>query len=182
MAKMNRCSGNCLKLSDVHMTKCDGEDKCEPGWGDCDNDIANGCETPLNSTVEHCGVCGHSCTEVETNAYNVACIESACVIISCNPPFGNCDDNVAGCETTLNNTLEHCGACGNQCRNKHICSNSVCCLDNDIDTTSLPSKCCTTGAHIWTKTIIHGWGDYEYIYRCTSKNLDYFFSPWERLD
>jgi len=34
----------------------------------------------------------------------------------CAAGLGNCDNNAAnGCETTLANTLAHCGACGTSC-------------------------------------------------------------------
>ncbi len=33
---------------------------CQPGWGDCNNNTSDGCETHLNST-SNCGSCGHSC-------------------------------------------------------------------------------------------------------------------------
>jgi hypothetical protein len=33
---------------------------CEPGWGDCNNNMGDGCETPLN-TDNNCGACGNSC-------------------------------------------------------------------------------------------------------------------------
>ncbi len=34
---------------------------CEPGFGDCDGDAANGCEADL-SRPEHCGACGTACS------------------------------------------------------------------------------------------------------------------------
>jgi len=33
---------------------------CQAGWGDCNNNPSDGCETHLNST-SNCGSCGHSC-------------------------------------------------------------------------------------------------------------------------
>ncbi|MDQ3693404.1 MAG: hypothetical protein M3464_07235, partial [Chloroflexota bacterium] len=33
---------------------------CAPGWADCDDDLANGCETSLGG-VENCGRCGRRC-------------------------------------------------------------------------------------------------------------------------
>ncbi len=35
--------------------------ECEPGWGDCDGEAANGCETALN-TDGNCGACGVTCS------------------------------------------------------------------------------------------------------------------------
>ncbi|MCC6216516.1 MAG: DNRLRE domain-containing protein [Polyangiaceae bacterium] len=34
---------------------------CNPGAGDCDGDVSNGCETHLLATLAHCGACGHEC-------------------------------------------------------------------------------------------------------------------------
>ena len=33
---------------------------CQGGWGDCNNNASDGCETHLNTT-SNCGSCGHSC-------------------------------------------------------------------------------------------------------------------------
>jgi hypothetical protein len=33
---------------------------CQAGWGDCNNNTSDGCETHLDST-SNCGSCGHSC-------------------------------------------------------------------------------------------------------------------------
>ncbi|HEX4517740.1 MAG TPA: hypothetical protein VH054_29555 [Polyangiaceae bacterium] len=33
---------------------------CQAGWGDCNNNTTDGCETHLDST-SNCGSCGHSC-------------------------------------------------------------------------------------------------------------------------
>ena len=34
---------------------------CDTDWGDCDADMANGCETSLLNTNAHCGACGNPC-------------------------------------------------------------------------------------------------------------------------
>ena len=47
------CVGNQLCTNGV----CGG---CQPGYGDCNNNPSDGCETHLNST-SNCGSCGHSC-------------------------------------------------------------------------------------------------------------------------
>lgn len=38
-----------------------GVDLCNPGFGNCDNDPMNGCETNTESTNAHCGACGNAC-------------------------------------------------------------------------------------------------------------------------
>lgn len=45
-----------------HVVSCqDGECRCETGFGMCDDDPDNGCDTNLNTAPEHCGECGHGC-------------------------------------------------------------------------------------------------------------------------
>ncbi|AKU94963.1 hypothetical protein AKJ09_01627 [Labilithrix luteola] len=52
---------------------------CAPGWGDCDLDPSNGCETDLASTDAHCGACGNRC---DTQA-GQPCIEGQCAMTEC---------------------------------------------------------------------------------------------------
>lgn len=82
--------------------------QCKPGFGDCDNDLTNGCETVLN-TVFNCSSCNDRCKSVETCAAGV-CTEAICKINT-----GDCDgDLVNGCETPLN-TDTNCRYCGVPC-------------------------------------------------------------------
>jgi hypothetical protein len=86
---------------------------CAAGFGNCDNDPANGCEANLNSTVSACGACGRACNLPNATA---ACASGACVVAQCNAGFGDCDGNPAnGCETSLAGSVSHCGRCGNAC-------------------------------------------------------------------
>src|SRR5258706_12609267 len=36
-------------------------DKCNPGFADCNNNIADGCEANLNNDPKNCSKCGMSC-------------------------------------------------------------------------------------------------------------------------
>ncbi len=38
-----------------------GVASCATGFGDCDGNAANGCETDLRTTAAHCGACGAPC-------------------------------------------------------------------------------------------------------------------------
>jgi hypothetical protein len=49
---------------------------CSSGWGDCDGNLGNGCETSL-ATTSHCGSCGRVCTAGQS------CVSGACVTVSC---------------------------------------------------------------------------------------------------
>jgi hypothetical protein len=46
---------------------------CSPGWGDCDNNAANGCETNITNNSQNCGSCGNKC------ASNELCTNGKCV-------------------------------------------------------------------------------------------------------
>jgi len=85
---------------------------CRTGFGDCDNNSANGCETPLD-TVAHCGACGTTCAAANATQ---ACVNGACAIGRCNEGFADCDNSPAnGCEADLRTSAASCGRCGNAC-------------------------------------------------------------------
>ncbi|MBL8685465.1 MAG: hypothetical protein JNK05_40190 [Myxococcales bacterium] len=100
---------------------------CTTGFGNCDGNMTNGCETPLNSTT-HCGMCSRACSVANGVA---TCASGTCQVASCNGGFGNCDGNPAnGCETNTTNTPAHCSNCGNGCPSRAnastTCSSSTC--------------------------------------------------------
>jgi hypothetical protein len=89
---------------------------CKAGYGNCDGDDDNGCETDLN-TIWHCGECGKECSAT-TNA-TPGCKGLKCGVGVCTGSFGDCDgkpDN--GCEQSLN-TPDHCGKCDGKCDPAH---------------------------------------------------------------
>jgi formylglycine-generating enzyme required for sulfatase activity len=49
---------------------------CSSGYGDCDGDVSNGCETNT-TTSSHCGVCGIACTGDQV------CSNNTCIAPSC---------------------------------------------------------------------------------------------------
>ncbi|HKU41732.1 MAG TPA: hypothetical protein VJR89_26425 [Polyangiales bacterium] len=50
---------------------------CSSGWGDCDTDTKNGCETALN-TVGNCGMCGRICP---ANGGTAVCSSGVCTTV-----------------------------------------------------------------------------------------------------
>jgi hypothetical protein len=54
---------------------------CPAGWGDCNHDSSDGCETDLTSTAAHCGACDHDCL-------GAACVASMCEVIHVADPLG----------------------------------------------------------------------------------------------
>lgn len=68
---------------------------CDPGFGNCDDDWADGCETALDSASD-CGGCGVPCV-AGPNA-SASCSGGTCQR-SCTSPWANCDDDWDnGCE------------------------------------------------------------------------------------
>jgi len=127
-----QCGSSCV-LTDTDPLHCGGCDRacpsapnalascasgtcalaCASGWGDCDESMANGCETGTASDVASCGACGTACP-VGPNAI-ATCMSGSCGL-RCNAGFADCNGVAAdGCEAALASDAEHCGACANAC-------------------------------------------------------------------
>jgi sugar lactone lactonase YvrE len=123
---------------------------CAPGYSNCDNDAANGCETagscgcdaqhadcdhnPANGcetaidTPQNCGGCGVLCPTPPNGV--AACVNGACTLGACMAGWANCDGNAAnGCETQLG-TTQNCGGCGGACPPPATCTGFVCQLSS----------------------------------------------------
>ncbi len=86
---------------------------CNVGFGDCDGDPTNGCETNLLTTTNHCGLCGNQCVVANGTA---ACVAGACIISACTPTFANCNNFYGdGCEVGTVSDVNNCGVCRNVC-------------------------------------------------------------------
>jgi hypothetical protein len=82
---------------------------CNPGFGDCDGQLNDGCEQNILGDAQNCGACGHVCS---LDHANTACVNDSCVIASCEKGFADCDANPAdGCEVDIVNDPKHCGGC-----------------------------------------------------------------------
>lgn len=69
---------------------------CSQGFGDCDDDLSNGCEDPLD-TDQNCGTCGRSCGAVPNGTST--CSERVCVVSTCDEGWFDLDgDSANGCE------------------------------------------------------------------------------------
>jgi hypothetical protein len=121
-----RCGNACPAVPNAVPTCTAGACSftCMPGFGNCDGNAANGCETNLNTTANNCGSCGRVCNLPNATA---ACMAGTCTIATCNRNFGNCDGNPAnGCELPLAADRNNCGACGNRCSAMAICFDGAC--------------------------------------------------------
>ena len=73
---------------------------CAGGYGDCDGNAANGCETSVTSSDANCGTCGHACGS------GYFCQAGICENAACAPPpsaIGTCS-GVAFTETWAGGT------------------------------------------------------------------------------
>ncbi len=131
-------------------------DGCGDGFGDCDGDYENGCETNIWTDKTSCGGCGAAglaCDDVFPNATG-ECVDGACQIDDCLGNFRDCTAEL-GCETNINSSDLHCGACGTRCQDvggSNVCTSGSCVLTCDSTHAScdmmVPNGCetATTGA------------------------------------
>jgi hypothetical protein len=71
---------------------------CPPGNADCDNDAINGCETKLDSDVNHCGSCGFRC-DINYPHAGPVCDQGNCGM-TCDEGWLDCNGSrTDGCET-----------------------------------------------------------------------------------
>jgi hypothetical protein len=102
---------------------------CSAGYGDCDGDPDNGCETPLGATLEHCGACSQSCASLHVQTD--VCQGGAC-IGACEPGYRSCgvDARDDSCEVHIDSDVNHCGQCGRVCSARNVaalaCSGGLC--------------------------------------------------------
>ena len=90
---------------------------CAAGFGNCDANLGNGCETPTTNNVNACGACGVVCS-VQNGA--PACLGQTCAVQGCTAPYQDCDGQYGdGCEANLQTGLTTCGSCNTACTNAH---------------------------------------------------------------
>jgi hypothetical protein len=94
---------------------------CNAGYGNCDSNPANGCETNITTSPNNCGACGNVCSFPNAVA---GCTSGVCFMVSCNAGYVNCG-GVIGCVNTSNDS-KNCGACGHVCAGGQSCTSGVC--------------------------------------------------------
>lgn len=81
---------------------------CNDGYGNCDGDVADGCETNTNGDVNHCGLCGNVCPAVENGT--AGCSLGVCGVATCNVGYhksGNaCVPDVEICGNGVDDDLD----------------------------------------------------------------------------
>jgi hypothetical protein len=129
---------------------------CDDLFGDCDLEVATGCEADLADDDDNCGECGKKC--IFPFAQSV-CLEGSCVIVKCTPGYDDCDEVVAsGCEVELNSDALNCGECGLACITTNpavvgACVDELCipkpCPAGTSDIDGNPQNGCEAEAIVW---------------------------------
>ncbi len=102
---------------------------CDTGWGDCNGDSKDGCETNLHVDPANCTMCGMGCSLPNANTL----CSDGCYISSCTFGYDDCNvDPTDGCEAQVLTDVANCGACGATCNGlpnaKATCTDGNCVL------------------------------------------------------
>ena len=127
-ANCGRCAQACPAPANV-MTTCNNgvcaSMGCLPGFGDCNNNMGDGCEAKFGSDPKNCGSCGANCGGYP-NAVP-GCVNGMCAVGACNAGFADCDKNIPnGCEVNINTDAANCGACAKACVQGQSCVAGMC--------------------------------------------------------
>src|SRR5262249_12824121 len=110
---VNNCGacGRACSGSNVLTKSCTGglcNSSCNAPFANCTQPAAgamppytadDGCETNLNTNVNHCGACGTDCTTTVKNGAPACNGAGSCTYTSCNGGFYDCNANKTdGCE------------------------------------------------------------------------------------
>jgi hypothetical protein len=86
---------------------------CATGFADCNGVEADGCETNLTTSADHCGACGVACKLPNATS---TCVSGSCAIAECAQGFRDCNATPAdGCEVDVARDPKNCSACNQVC-------------------------------------------------------------------
>lgn len=159
---VSTCSSNHVPTPKCTAAVCDGQ--CEAGWTDCNTDkLGDGCEVNTSTDVDHCGACGDPCSS--NHLESQSCVDGECEG-TCAATFDDCNDDMRtdGCETSLQTSPQHCGACNSPCDSDEVCvagtcdvcNNAVLWLKDDITADSAAVEAALTSAGLVVTTINNG--------------------------
>lgn len=112
---------------------------CDTGYGDCNQDVADGCEADLSQPTT-CGGCGGACPPASP-----VCVASGATY-ACSNGCGPASPMRCG-DTCVNplTSIKHCGGCGNECPPvadaTATCTNGVCGFECKAPRKACNGKC-----------------------------------------
>ena len=167
----------CVNFTALHMVGCKA---CAEGWGNCDGDWTNGCETNLVDSLGHCGQCGNDCEASVAHAFGKSCDNGVCNYVGCLDNYGDCNaDRRDGCETgALKTDVNHCGSCTNVCKYGN-CEDGTCCWSEQKNV-GITGVCCSGFKKWHYKPSSTCWGSDEY--RCAESIPSSFSWCWSEVN
>jgi cysteine-rich repeat protein len=116
------CGGGCSACNATNGTPSCADGKCaiscDPGFGDCDGDAANGCEVDLLQDPKSCGACAAACPTGES------CVEGSCAPV--------CGDGViAGSEACDDGNANNLDGCDAGCRYEAVVRMTTLSIEGD---------------------------------------------------
>ena len=128
----DHCGGCGMACAPAHaQPRCSGgacvPGDCAPGWGNCNMDPKDGCESNLRLDVANCGACASVCTA----PHGTPACSGSCYVGRCDYGFEDCNvSSKDGCEISLLTDANNCGGCGQPCpfvaRGKASCAAGLC--------------------------------------------------------
>lgn len=136
------CQSYCLPFDIMHIRSCpeSGGLDCQPGYGNCDSNVSNGCEEKLFNNDAHCGKCGNACNTDEL----IFCDYDTCKFNNFCGSLATCDIHGEKQCIDINTDVNHCGSCGFSCPAGQACYDGNC-LQKCVLDTSCPSGRCVDG-------------------------------------
>jgi hypothetical protein len=127
-ATIAHCGGCNLPCANSHGSTLCSAGACVPscgdGWGDCNGNPRDGCETDLTRTVAHCGGCNQPCL----NPNGTTRCEAGACQPTCAPGYFDCNGNPRdGCEANLSQVTT-CNSCQTDanCPPGFYCNQGLC--------------------------------------------------------
>ncbi len=118
---------NCTELDHIANPGCENSVctfTCAEGFGDCDEQTDNGCETDIlnSSNGLNCGGCGDNFKCDIPNMVSASCVAGTCKY-ECADGYILCGDQCVKLDEDMNN----CGWCGNACdESQEVCNAGFC--------------------------------------------------------
>lgn len=92
-------SGICARPNTECSNKGGWDCHCAPDFGECDENVGNGCEGPFFSNTAHCGECNNDCNSLPHIVPGSAVCSGGTCGFECQLGFEDCDgDPSDGCE------------------------------------------------------------------------------------
>jgi hypothetical protein len=177
---VNNC-GDCHVVCDTSggSTSCVGgvcKPGCNQGYGDCDGNPVNGCETNVLTDANNCGGCGASFLCSNNHMQTRTCTGGQCTG-QCAAPYADCNNNKQsdGCEINTQTDPDNCGGCGVVCSANNMqtrtCVGGVCSGQCAAGFADCDGNKQTNGCEVNTQTDADNCGGCGASYQCSGVNM-----------